>query len=184
MYEYEYEEDILQMLRILKFLYLQDPDACMRIAQEVDEAGIDELFEISEMAVWELFYDVDFTSVDEFETTEIAFMHTELDRFLQLSNQMRRVKGVQFSLSNRKKLQDAFLFYVGFSRCVFDLGYTFYEECVQIRIVQSPDCYDCLEFGNAMVDFLLYIRQENACMEAALREAPEAEEETTIQEAA
>ena len=49
-------------------------------------------------------------------------------------------------------------------------------EAIQISTWFSPDCYDPIAFGNALVDMLLFLQQENERLEGLLNEAKIREE--------
>lgn len=103
MYGYRYEEDILHILRLLKFLHMQNPKVTARILAGRQEETEDDLYTLAEDILWELFDDVEFDTDEMDETTVVAFSHPLIDKFLSLSS---RVSNAYFRVRSRRGRED------------------------------------------------------------------------------
>ena len=111
MYDYEYEGDVLLVLRLLKFLHQSSPDIAKRVIELYKELTLDEMFVMVEEIMWGIFDDVTMGS-DEFDETAIVyFSHPDIDRLYELGSRCRDEYG---SLSNawRRKIQDIAEYYI------------------------------------------------------------------------
>lgn len=176
MYGYEYEGDVLLVLRLLKYLHMHDPDTVKRVIELYKELNLDEMFVMVEEILWSIFDDVTFDS-DEFDETSIVyFSHPDIDRLYELGS---RCKDEYGSLSNawRRKIQDiAEYFILGTSNSVYGLGHHFSTSGVVFETRLSPDCYEPELFANSLVDMLLHVQQELRRMEKKVAEENETKE--------
>ena len=83
MYGYEYENNVLLALRLLKFLYQQDPVALKDLLERTD-CDSENLESCAAMSIWEIFSDVTFDLDLEWETEKAAFSHPTIDKFYDL----------------------------------------------------------------------------------------------------
>lgn len=185
MYDYEYEQDALLALRLLKFLHQQDKDALYNLLKEFECSNIEYLVRCAEFSVWEIFSDVIFTTDPEWDTDIATFSHPTIDRFYDLGNRWCAAHGILRS-AWRKKVEDTARYFVGGISCeAAELNFTFSVTHITLRIKFSPDGSEPLLFGNAMVDMLLYMEREIQRLEAGMQKADnEGEEESMCRKAA
>lgn len=173
MYDYEYEVDLLLVLRLLKFLHMNAPDMVKRVIELYKEIDLDEMFVMVEEILWSIFDDVTFDS-DEFDETAIVyFSHSDIDRLYELGSRTRDQCG---SLSNawRRKIQDIAEYYIlGASNSVYGLSHHFSTNGVVFEARLSPDCYEPELLGNSLVDMLLHVQMELRRMEKKTAEENE-----------
>lgn len=168
MYDYEYERDALLALRLLKFLYRQDPDALHRLLKTFKRVDIDELIQCAELSTWEIFSNVIVTIDPEWDADIAIFSHPIIDRFYDVGNRWCATQGIGRS-AWRKKAADVMNYFIGsIPYGVSDLDFTFSETHITLRVRFSPDCPEPLIFGSTMVDMLLYMEQELQRMEALI----------------
>ena len=60
MYGIEYEDDILLLLRMIKFLHMQSPDAAHIFCQSHPVVDMEELLMVIDEVMWDIFDDVNF----------------------------------------------------------------------------------------------------------------------------
>lgn len=101
MYDYEYEQDALLALRLLKFLHQQDKDVLYNLLKEFECSNIEYLVRCAEFSVWEIFSDVTFTTDPEWDTDIATFSHPTIDRFYDLGNRWCVVQRIDRNASLR-----------------------------------------------------------------------------------
>lgn len=175
MYDYEYEQDALLALRLLKFLHRQDKDVLHDLLKQFECSNIDDLVQCAEISIWEIFSDVTFTTDPDWDTDIATFSHPIIDRFYDLGNRWCAVHGILRSAWMRKTEDVVRYFVGGISYDAAELNFTFSAAHVTLRIKFSPDGSETLLFGNAMVDMLLYMEREIQQMEALMRKIEEEE---------
>lgn len=171
MYGYQYEDDILQVLRLAKYLHQQDPDKLEMILHLYDGPfDEDMMYELTEGVIWEIFSDVIFDSDPETEGAVNTFSHPLIGRFCALSREWNRERGC-FANAWQKKLSDIAEYYLmGADYSVWRVECRPTGLSANIKVWLSLDCYDTLKFGNALVDMLLCIQRENELLEKLLAE--------------
>ena len=184
MYGYYYETDILLFLRLGKYLYDQDPAALEEILNEAPEfdpyLSGDYCERFTYAICSQLVVDAE-VFVDEYIGDEITivfwtFSHPVINRFCQLSMEWCGICG-QSTAAWQGKLSDvAEYFLLGENDSLCRMECTSKGGSAKIRTWLSPDCYDPASFGNALVDMLLFLQQENERLEGLLNEAKIREE--------
>lgn len=175
MYPYEYEDEVLLSLRLLKFLYDQDPDGAKELIGS-SEGSVDSLMMIAESAIWWIFHDVVFEDDDEWESSIATFTHPAIDRFCTLSAKWLCRQSIN-SGAWLRKVQDVpeyFAYNVSHSVARAEVRYTGGHAVLWVRF--STDCYEYLTLGNALVDMLIYFQQENQRLEELLNRMDDAEQ--------
>jgi len=184
MYGYRREEDLLLSLRLMKYLHQQDPAALKKILELEDSFDEDTIPIIAEYAVWEICQDsvgsyevmhveYDFdgeTYCDEYEVEAAEFTHPAIIRFGRLSSKWNSLKGYPIG-AWQGKFSLAVNYFLGGCESFCNLECLTRGASGRIKVWLSPDCYDPLEFGNALVDLLLWLQKENERLERALKEA-------------
>lgn len=74
MYGIEYEDDILLLLRMIKFLHMQSPDAAHIFCQSHPVVDMEELLMVIDEVMWDIFDDVNFFFDEEYEATVVQFL--------------------------------------------------------------------------------------------------------------
>jgi hypothetical protein len=172
MYDYEYEYDVLSLLRILKYLDLYQPSSFDHTINFFGEIDLESVEEIIYNAMWEVFEVSYFDLDEESEMDVVVVQDSEFDRFLSLDQQWYQ----RFSASaigvGQKKFQDMVEYYLcSMTHSIFDMRYEFSEDGVKLRLWLSPDCFETEVLANALVDLMLAIRKETELLESLLSPA-------------
>lgn len=168
MYYAEYEDELLLLLRMMKFLHTQCPDAVKRLCEEYSSMDMDELFMVMEEVLWSIFDDVDFDS-DEFDmTTLVRCSHDSFDRLYALGRELEAGRAPGQDIWSRRLHDIAEFFVVGAGNSVTSLSQRIVDGHVIFEFGLSPDVYEPLYFGNAAVDMLLYCQRSIERLEAEL----------------
>lgn len=181
MYDYDYESEVLLVLRLLKYLREQDQDAAKALIERQKIFDADMMYELAEYIIWEIFADVEFDSDPEWENSIASFSHPIIDRLYELGCHLSSIQG-RSSGSWQRKIHDVVEFYTcGASYSVVGLSVTAVGGNVQIKTTFSIDCYEPILFGNSLVDVLLYCQRECLRLEDEIKRV---EEETEQREEA
>lgn len=160
MYGFEYEFDVLLVLRLMKILHERDPEALKRATESHPVLTLDELELLIEPIIWSLFEDLEY-DVDEFEETEIMRLtHPVIDSVYISGTQQQDPLGNLQSVW-QKKIQDITEFFInGPTGSVYRLRYDFSSSEVRFEMWLSPDYHEPLVFLNTLADMLLYFERE------------------------
>ena len=77
MYDYEYEEDVLLTLRLLKYLQEENPDRAQDAVAVFKTLAPEDPYEFIEYTFWDIFTDITFDSDEAEELTIATFSHLE-----------------------------------------------------------------------------------------------------------
>ena len=105
MYGIEYEDDILLLLRMIKFLHMQSPDAAHIFCQSHPVVDMEELLMVIDEVMWDIFDDVNFFFDEEYEATVVQCSHPVIDRLYELGRASDPKHGSRQSVWS-KKLHD------------------------------------------------------------------------------
>ena len=177
MYHYDYEMDVLLMLRLARYLHRQNPAALQEVLEEFPDADLCLLLELSERIIWEICTDVVFDMDDQSEISFCTFRHPVISRFCTLSAEWSGIHGRSAGAWQRKLSDIAEYFLNGLNYSVMKLACYPEGHSARLRTWFSPDCYDSGEFGNILVDMLLFLQRENERLEGMLKEEKEARKE-------
>ena len=182
MYDYEYEFDVLLVLRLLKLLHMRDPDALREPLEMYPKLPVDELYLIVDPIIEEFFSDLEYGIDEGFEGEVVLLSHPVINRLYSLGqrqeNRYRNLNGVW-----RKKIKDAVeYFLIGPTNSVFDLNYHYSSGWIGIELVLSPEYYEVSLFANNLVDMLRYFEQDLQYLEGV--SGTESEDELGREEAA
>ena len=190
MYDYEYEFEVLLMLRLLKLLHMIKPEAMEEPMKMYPSLPPDELYLMVSPVLWEIFEDMDYNLDEEFEVEWMTIGHSIIDRLYALGCKQEGKNGT-LGAAWKKKIQDAVeYFLVGPSNSVFDLRYQYPFGHVEIGIALSPEYFEGTLFANNLIDLLRYFEQDLKHLESKLpaaeqkSEAEEQENESEWKEAA
>lgn len=175
MYGYEYEEDILLYLRVLKYLHLNDPKSFELILGEFQnipaDAGTDyHIYDFITDAMLNAIHYCLFPQseslIDEDWEVEIwCISHPILDRFWALSCEWYDDRGYCYS-AIEKRFQDLVMYIAtATSDAICDLSYNFSRFGVEIGVYLSPYQCDLVQLGNSLLDLLLYVQTETEQLE-------------------
>lgn len=171
MYDYNYTEDVLLLLRLLRFLREDDPAGTEELIRTYDELNDDTVYEIAEAAIWGGYGFIEMDYDEECEMSIACLSHPVINRFLSLAEEWQEASGGGSAELFQKKVQDLVEFYVCCgSHSVFEMNFSFSTGAAWIRLTLSPDCYEPLLFANSLVDLLLCFKQENKRLEELLKE--------------
>ena len=166
MYDYEYEDDVLMVLRLMKYLHQQDPQELEMLLNWYKTFNSDTFYECAESVIWSIFDDTQVE--DDDEITIETFRHPALKRFYHLGRQWCVSLGCNANVWRRTVQDVVQYFLVGGSYSVWNLKYAFSPENVEIKVWLSPDSYEPIPFGNSLVDLLRYLQRENERLAALL----------------
>lgn len=171
MYDYQYERDILQSLRLMKYLHQQDPSALEKLLKQENGFGEETIMVMAEYIIWEVLSDVVMSYDDECEEMEIGeFSHPAIYRFCRLSCEWGSFQGYSTGAWQRK-LSDMVEFCLTKRYSVYHVKCISYGASARLKVWFSLDCYDPLEFGNAVIDLLCWLEKESDFLEKKLKEA-------------
>lgn len=105
MYGIEYEDDILLLLRMIKFLHMQSPDAAHIFCQSHPVVDMEELLMVIDEVMWDIFDDVNFFFDEEYEATVVQCSHPIIDRLYEQGRASDPKHGSRQSVWS-KKLHD------------------------------------------------------------------------------
>jgi hypothetical protein len=167
MYDYEYEDDVLGVLRVLKYLYLYRPSTLASVLKFYGEIDADGVEEVACNVIWEIFEVSDLDLDEESDMEMVVIQDPLFDRFLELNRQRYQCASCSTSDAHQKKFQDTVEYYLcGVTYSIFDIMYEFSESGVTLRLWLSPDCFEPISLGSALVDLMLAIRKENELLES------------------
>ena len=173
MYDYEYENEILLSLRILKYLQEENPGSAQDAVNIFKTLAPEDVYGVIDYMFWDIFPNITFSSDADDELTIATFSHPEIDRFCALAMRLDHAKGLQ-SGANRRKVHDLVEFFLcGPTASVLQFNIQVVEASVMINVHLSPDCYEPLLFFNSFIDMLLYFQQENQRLEELIRQEEE-----------
>lgn len=184
MYDYEYEEDVLLTLRLLKYLQEESPARAQEAAELFRTLDPEDPCEFVEYTFWAIFTDLIFDSDVADELTVATLSHPKIDRFFSLARQLELMGG-EISGAIQRKVHDVVEFFLcGPTHSVLQLNTQAVGSSIKIELWLSPDCYDHLPFVNSFIDMLLYFQQENQRLEELIRTKKQKTEDLPREEAA
>lgn len=184
MYDYEYEEDVLLTLRLLKYLQEESPARAQEAVEAFKTLVPEDPYEFIEYTFWDIFTDITFASDEAEELTIATFSHREINRFYALLARLELIEGQQTGASQKKVHDIVEFFLCGATYSVFQFSVQVVDASVTINLQLSPDCYDPLPFFNSFIDILLYFRQESQRLEELIRQDEQKTEHLPREEAA
>lgn len=161
MYGYEYEDDILLFLRLIKFLQVYHPEVYERIIKFYPPVCEDDMYVIVDDLLWAFLDEA--PNNDENEEDGLTVVRLSDEVIDQLYAQ--GFKGNHLFPCKvgawQEKIKDVFCFFVARStNSVYNAKFHFCGGSVTFDITLSLDCYEPLEFLNSIVDMLLYCHRE------------------------
>lgn len=184
MYDYEYEEDVLLALRVLKYLQEESSVRAQKAVELFKTLDPEDPYEFIEYTFWDIFTDITFDSDEADELTIVTFSHPEIDRFYALAARLELAEGQQTGASQKKVHDIVDFFLCGATYSVFQFSIQAVGASVKINLQLSPDCYDPLPFFNSFIDMLLYFRQESRRLEELIQLKEQKTEDLPREEAA
>ena len=168
MYDYEYENDVLLFLRLLKFLHTEHPFVLEQIIKDYPTADEEDIWMILDELLMAVFDEGAPDEGDDMMT--VRFSDERIDRLYTQGYKHSEILPYQIN-AWQEKIKDIFLFYVvGASHSVFDVAYHFTGDGVKIDITLSPDCYEPILFLNSIINMILYCQKEVRRLEAERNE--------------
>ena len=165
MYDYEYENDVLLFLRLLKFLHTEHPFVLEQIIKDYPTADEEDIWMILDELLMAVFDEGAPDEGDDMMT--VRFSDERIDRLYTQGCKHSEILPYQIN-AWQEKIKDVFLFYVaGTSYSVFDVCYRFSDSGVKFDITLSPDCYEPNIFMNSLINMILYCQRALARIEAA-----------------
>ena len=176
MYGYEYEDDVLGTLRLLKYIHDTRPEVFRESMKAFYTITADDTYDIVVNCMWDLFDDIMYDWDDEFEMEIIEFSDTAFSRYLEVSRELCALRGRNSNVLYQRKLQDITEFYLcAPSYSLWRIEQTITASSYLTRVWLSPDCYEPVLFANNLLDMLLHVRKETALMEEEVKKLKEAE---------
>lgn len=165
MYNYEYEDDTLLFLRLMKFLHMEQPRTVEQIIKDYPTADEEDIGMILDELLMTVFDEGAPDNEDDLMT--VRFSDTQIDRLYSQGCKHNEMLPYQIN-AWQEKIKDVFLFYVAeTSYSVFDVCYRFSDSGVKFDITLSPDCYEPNIFMNSLINMILYCQRALARIEAA-----------------
>ena len=151
MYNYEYEDDILLFLRLMKFLHMEQPRTVEQIIKDYPTADEEDIGMILDELLMTVFDEGAPDNEDDLMT--VRFSDTQIDRLYSQGCKHNEMLPYQIN-AWQEKIKDVFLFYVAeTSYSVFDVCYRFSDSGVKFDITLSPDCYEPAPTENGAAGF-------------------------------
>lgn len=167
MYGYDYEYDVLALLRILKYIQLYRADEFEKARDFCKQV---EPSDAADELAWGTF-DQALAAIDGETGEELRFVNDRLfNRFFDLNLKCLRSGNTSKWEPVRKKLFDMAAYYLCSCDMIFDVDVLYYTGGITLKVILSLDFYEPFELANAVVDFLLALRQEIAVLEKQLGE--------------
>lgn len=177
MYGYEYEDDVLGTLRLLKYIHDTRPEVFRESMKAFYTITADDTYDIVVNCMWDLFDDIMYDWDDEFEMEIIEFSDTAFTRYLEVGRELCALRGRNSNVLYQRKLQDITEFYLCLpSYSLWRIEQTITASSYLTRVWLSPDCYEPVLFANNLLDMLLHVRKETALMEEEVKKLKEIEE--------
>ncbi len=177
MYGYQYENDVLRFLRLAKYLHQQDPGKLEALLRLYDgPLNEDMIYELTEEIIWGIFPDVMADEDPETGGAIDTFSHPLIKRFCALSREWILESGYTTNTWLKKLADIAEYYLLGAGYSVWETKCHLTGTSAKIKVWLSADCYDPLEFGNALVDMLLCVQRENERLEELLSKNEQREE--------
>lgn len=170
MYGIEYEDDILLLLRMIKFLHMQSPDAAHIFCQSHPVVDMEELLMVIDEVMWDIFDDVNFFFDEEYEATVVQCSHPVIDRLYELGRASDPKHGSRQSVWSKKLHDITEYFVLGATNSVYKFSQHIAGDHVVLEFCLSPDYYEPLYFANSLVDLLRYCQCSIRRIEAKLAE--------------
>lgn len=121
MYDYEYENDVLLFLRLLKFLHTEHPFVLEQIIKDYPTADEEDIWMILDELLMAVFDEGAPDEGDDMMT--VRFSDERIDRLYTQGCKHSEILPYQIN-AWQEKIKDVFLFYVaGTSYSVFDIRY-------------------------------------------------------------
>ena len=171
MYGYEYEYNILSVLRFLKYIYLYFPERLSGLLECFKEVDEETLMEDFCFYLWDVFHE-SYSDWDEEREIEIMEACDPLfERYCELTYKLGPGIGNLSIESVYRKLQDLAEYYVvSVTSTVVNAEVHIASSGIYLSFWLSPDCYEPDSLINALLNFLLALRREIAEMEKMLAE--------------
>ena len=170
MYGIEYEDDILLLLRMIKFLHMQSPDAAHIFCQSYPVVDMEELLMVIDEVMWDIFDDVNFFFDEEYEATVVQCSHPIIDRLYEQGRASDPKHGSRQSVWSKKLHDITEYFVLGATNSVNKFSQHIAGDHVVLEFCLSPDYYEPLYFANSLVDLLRYCQCSVRRIEAKLAE--------------
>lgn len=170
MYGIEYEDDILLLLRMIKFLHMQSPDAAHIFCQSYPVVDMEELLMVIDEVMWDIFDDVNFFFDEEYEATVVQCSHPIIDRLYEQGLASDPKHGSRQSVWSKKLHDITEYFVLGATNSVYKFSQHIAGDHVVLEFCLSPDYYEPLYFANSLVDLLRYCQCSVRRIEAKLAE--------------
>jgi hypothetical protein len=178
MYDYEYEEDVLISLQMLKYLYDNSPERFEDAIDMFREFDVDAFYMVADYAFWEIFHDGIAEQEEDSDFTVLHLKHPVFNRYLDMGWRWCEIHNCGINAWQKKIKDIVEYFAVSSSYSVFDWKVDFGGNSVQLELWLSPDFYEPMAFNASLLDLLLYVQRENACLE---KELTVAEDETEME---
>ncbi len=162
MYDYEYEEDVLAVLRMLKLLKERQPERYRAICEQYEEVEWQFFDELAWTCVWEVF-DETFNDFDpDYEVEIMVVEDAALDRFWTNLQKKARESGSYSLAACRSYIRDTTEYFLrASSYTVAGIECITHEKSLTLKLWISPDTYNPVEFATDIVTFLQYLQAEN-----------------------
>ena len=170
MYGYDYENEILLLMRVLKYLFQSDQNSFHILLSGGKELDCDDLYDTAESLFDCIFVNAEIDFDTESQLDVIYLSHPSLDKVLSLSREWCSLSATSIG-ARRKQLEDIMDFFlVGAGYIIYDIKYRFTNNSVQITLWMSPEWYEPLLLLNYLVSLLLYVQEENEHLERLIWE--------------
>ena len=162
MYDFDYEDDTLAALGVLKLLKERQPDRFDCLLKQYKTLEWQVLEELTWEAIWELFDTAENDFDQEFEAEVWIIQDESLDTFWVNLQQRARASGGYSDSACRGLIRDIVEYFlcrsggtIGKIECHTHSGF------MSVRLWISPDVFEPMLLGCDIVAFLQYLQAEN-----------------------
>lgn len=160
MYDYEYEDDVLGALRVLKYFQMRKPEqfkAKCRLYERLKPETLDELVWES---TWELFDYAESDFEPDYEAETFIIADDLLNAFWEMIQNRAQTNREYSESACRNLFQDTLCYFLtATSNTVVRIDCFFIPSGIQVQLWMSNDIWDPFQLGNDIVTLLLYLEK-------------------------
>ena len=160
MYDYEYENDILGALRVLKYSQMREPDQFRQQCKCYETLGPETLEDLVWESTWGLFDNAESDFEPDYEADTFTIEDSLLDA-LWVNILKRARNGDRFSdFASRELFQDTLVYFLTATSCTIGrIDCFFNREGIRVKLWLSRDIWEPIQLANDVVSLLLYLTE-------------------------
>lgn len=165
-YDYEYEEEMMAVLRCLKYLQIYHSERFRAQLKFFGKETLEEILQDFYFLQWEIFDDYQNDFDEGMEMDCIVAFDPVIDRYCELNAQLYPKNNQNPWEAIRRKLQDTVEYYViSCTNSIADYGVPIEAGRLCLKFWLSPDIDEPFALSNGLINLMLALRAENERME-------------------